>query len=42
MCDKEIGYTQGMNFIVGVILCTLINYGEATTTFADNPQTNYS
>lgn len=26
--DKEIAYTQGMNFIVGVIILTIISHGE--------------
>jgi len=27
LTDKEISYTQGMNFIAAVIICTLIHHG---------------
>jgi hypothetical protein len=27
LTDLEIQYTQGMNFIVAVIICTIIHYG---------------
>jgi hypothetical protein len=28
LIDVEIAYTQGMNFIVATIICTLIHYGS--------------
>lgn len=27
--DKEISYTQGMNFIVAILIVTIINHGES-------------
>lgn len=27
LTDSEISYTQGMNFMAAVIICTLIHYG---------------
>ena len=34
--DKELAYTQGMNFITGVIIVTLLNYGEVQPHYLDN------
>ncbi len=28
--DKELRYTQGMNFIVGIVLCVLTYYGDSS------------
>lgn len=27
LIDRHIEYTQGMNFIAAIVICTLINYG---------------